>query len=116
LNNRRFLARAKRRGESCSFESRSLSLRLRRFRLFASSLELRARFFSLGEWFDFAPFFTRKNLTRFLSLSLSLSSAKKGVFASVDGKESLSFFLSVKSVADARYIYAHIITERERIR
>jgi hypothetical protein len=49
-----------------------------------------------------------------LSLSLSLSSAKK-VFASVDGKESLSFFLSVKSVADARYIYAQTITERERI-
>ena len=64
-----------------------------------------------------APFFTRKNLTRFLSLSLSLSlSSAKEVFASVDGKESLSFFLSVKSVADARYIYAHIITERERIR
>ncbi len=47
-----------------------------------------------------------------LSLSLSLERAKK-VFASVDGKESLSFFLSVKSVADARYIYAHIITERK---
>jgi hypothetical protein len=66
----------------------------------------------------FAPLFTRKNRKRFLSLSLSLSlsSAKKKVFVSVDGKERLSFFLSVKSVADARYIYAHIITERERIR
>ena len=48
------------------------------------------------------------------TLSLSLSSAKK-VFASVDGKERLSFFLSVKSVADARYVYAQTITERERI-
>lgn len=47
------------------------------------------------------------------AFSLSLSSAKK-VFASVDGKESLSFFLSVKSVADARYIYAQTITEREK--
>ena len=60
-------------------------------------------------------FYAQESYTLFLSLSLSLSSAKK-VFASVDGKESLSFFLSVKSVADARYIYAHIITERERIR
>ena len=60
-----------------------------------------------------APLFTRENLTRFLSLSLSLE-REEGVFASVDGKERLSFFLSVKSVADARYIYAHIITEREK--
>ena len=60
-------------------------------------------------------FYAQESYTLSLSLSLSLSSAKKGVFASVDGKESLSFFLSVKSVADARYIYAQTITERERI-
>ena len=47
--------------------------------------------------------------------AFSLSSAKKkGVFASVDGKESLSFFLSVKSVADASYTYTRTSSEREK--
>ena len=48
--------------------------------------------------------------------AFSLSSAKKkGVFASVDGKESLSFFLSVKSVADASYTYTRTSSsQRER--
>ena len=59
-----------------------------------------------------APLFTRKNLKRFLSLSLSLSlEREEGVC--VRRRERESFFLSVESVADARYIYAHIIIERK---
>ena len=59
-------------------------------------------------------FYAQESYT--LSLSLSLSSAKK-VFASVDGKESLSFFLSVKSVAEGktRGTYTRKPSQRERI-
>ena len=83
--NRRFLARAKRRG-GCSFESRSLS-RLRRFRLFESSLELRERFFSLGEWFNVLHFLRARILNAFsLSLSLSLSRARRRCLCPSTGK------------------------------
>ena len=56
--------------------------------------------------------FLRARIVNAFSLSLE---REEEVFVSVDGEASLSFFLSVKSVADARYTYAQTITERERI-
>jgi hypothetical protein len=111
LKNRRFLARAKRRGESCSFESRcSLSLSLRRFRLFASSLEgFERKLFLFGGMVPFAPFFTRENLKRSFSLSLSLE-REEGVRVRLTGKR----VFVAEGKTRVTYIRAHH-RERERI-
>ena len=58
--------------------------------------------------------FLRARILNAFSLSLSLSlSLEREEGVCVRRRERESFFLSVESVADARYIYAHIIIERK---
>jgi hypothetical protein len=60
-------------------------------------------------------FYAQESYTLFLSLSLSLSlSSAKKVFASVDGKESLSFFLSFREKCRRREVHIRANHHREK--